>query len=65
MLVGFGAARSHCSFYPMSSSTVAAHQAELKGFQTSKGAIRFTADRPLSAVLVRKLVRARIAENRA
>src|SRR6266581_6628681 len=63
MLVAFGATANHCAFYPMSSSTVAAHKDELKDYDTSKGTIRFQADKPLPAALVRKLVRSRIAEN--
>ena len=31
LLVGFCAAAKHCSFFPMSSSIVEAHMAELKG----------------------------------
>ena len=62
-LVAFGATASHCAFYPMSSSTVAAHKDELKDYDTSKGTIRFPADKPLPAALVRKLVKARIVEN--
>src|SRR3954468_2819214 len=62
-LVAFGATANHCAFYPMSSATVAAHQEELAAYDTSKGTIRFPADRPLPAALVRKLVKARIAEN--
>lgn len=62
-LVAFGAGAKHCAFYPMSSTTVAAHQDELKAYGISKGTIRFAADRPLPAGLVRKLVKARIAEN--
>ena len=65
LLVAFGAAANHCSFYPMSSSTVKAHEVELRNYDTSKGTIRFPANRPLPARLVRKLVRARIAENRS
>ena len=61
-LVGFGAAAGHCAFYPMSGSIVAAHRDELKAFQTSKGTIRFQPDKPLPAALVRKLVKARLAE---
>ena len=63
MLVGFGAAEKHCSFFLMDGSTVESHKAELKGYDTSKGAIRFPPDKPLPAALVRKLVKARIAEN--
>ena len=63
MLVAFGATANHCAFYPMSASTVAAHKEELKDYDTSKGTIRFQPDNPLPASLVRKLVKARIAEN--
>jgi uncharacterized protein YdhG (YjbR/CyaY superfamily) len=63
MLVGFGATAKHCAFYLMSASTVAAHQEELKDYDTSKGTIRFPADQPLPASLVRRLVKARLAEN--
>ena len=63
MLVAFGATANHCAFYLMSGSTVAAHEDDLKGYDTSKGTIRFRPDKPLPASLVRKLVKARIAEN--
>jgi uncharacterized protein YdhG (YjbR/CyaY superfamily) len=63
MLVAFGATANHCAFYPMSAATVAAYSDELKDYDTSKGTIRFQPDNPLPAALVRKLVKARIAEN--
>jgi uncharacterized protein YdhG (YjbR/CyaY superfamily) len=63
MLVAFGATANHCAFYPMSSSTVATFKDELKDYKTGKGTIRFQVDNPLPAALVRKLVKARIAEN--
>ena len=63
MLVGFDATGTHCAFYLMSSSMVAAHKDELSRYDTSKGTIRFQADAPLPAALVRKLVKARIREN--
>ena len=63
MLVGFGATSKHCAFYLMSATTVAAHAKELEGYDTSKGTIRFSPESPLPAALVRKLVKARIAEN--
>jgi uncharacterized protein YdhG (YjbR/CyaY superfamily) len=63
MLVGFGATATHCAFYLMSSSTLEAYKDELEDYDTSKGTIRFQADKPLPAALVRKLVKSRIAEN--
>jgi uncharacterized protein YdhG (YjbR/CyaY superfamily) len=62
-LVAFGARANHCAFYPMTSTTVEAHKAALRGYDTSKGTIRFQAAKPLPATLVRTLVKARIAEN--
>ena len=64
-LVLFGATSRHCAFYPGSGTAVAAHQEELRGYSTSKGTIRFQAEKPLPADLVRKLVKYRIAENAA
>ena len=64
-LIAFGATEHHCALYPMSSATVEVHQDELKHYDTSKGTIRFQAANPLPAALVRKLVRARIAESQA
>lgn len=63
MLVGFGASATHCSFYLMSTATLEAHRKELAGFETGKGTVRFQPGRPLPEALVKKLVRARIAEN--
>ena len=65
VLVAFAASANHCSFYPGNGSTVAAFKAELKNYDTSKGTIRFPADKPLPVALVRKIVKARIAENLA
>ena len=61
-LVCYGASTNHCSFFPMSPAVIRAHAADLKNYETSKGTIRFSADNPLPAALVRKLVKTRIAE---
>ena len=58
--VALGAASNHCSFYP--GSSVQAYKADLKGYDTSKGTVRFKPNKPLPAALVRKLVKARIAK---
>ena len=62
-LVAFAAFSDHCSLFPMNPSVIEAFKNELKGFQTSKGTIRFPVDKPLSAALIKKLVKARIAQN--
>ncbi len=60
LLVSYGAAAKHCAFYP--GSIVQEMVEVLKGYDTSKGTIRFSPDKPLPAGLVRKIVKARIAE---
>ena len=62
-LLGFTAFSNHCSLFPMSLSVMEAFKNELKDFHTSKGTIRFPVDKPLSPALVKKLVKARMAEN--
>lgn len=62
-LVGFAAFPNHCGFYVMSSTLLDGFKTELKGFETATGTIRFPIDKPLPAALIKKLVKARIAEN--
>ncbi len=62
LLVSFGAAAKHCAFYP-GAQPIATLEAELAGYDTSKGTIRYDPERPLPAPLVRKIVKLRIAEN--
>jgi len=51
LLVAFGAAKKHCSFFP-GALPVATHQDELNGYSTSKGTIRFSANQSLPVALV-------------
>src|ERR1039457_2138896 len=62
MLASFAAFSDHCSLFPGAGPTVE-FKNELKDFQTSKGTIRFAPDKPLPATLLKKLLKARIAEN--
>ncbi len=62
VLVWFAAFSNHCSLFP-GSSVIEAFKNELKGFSTSKGTIHFPVDKPLPAALVKKLVKARVAQN--
>jgi uncharacterized protein YdhG (YjbR/CyaY superfamily) len=64
-LVAFGATKSHCAFYVMSGTILNGFKEELRKFDTSKGTIRFQPEKPLPVALVRRLVKARIAENKA
>ena len=62
-LVAFGAFKKHLSFFPMNSLVIADHADTLKTFVTSKGTIQFTPEKPIPAAVVRKIVKARIAQN--
>jgi len=62
MLVWFAAFSKHCSLFP-GSSVIEAFKDELKGFSTSKGTIQFRTDKPLPTALIKKLVKARVAQN--
>jgi uncharacterized protein YdhG (YjbR/CyaY superfamily) len=64
-LVAYAAFKNHCSFFPMQSSLTDAMKEELQGYRTSKGTLQFRVDKPLPAVLVKKMVKARVAENEA
>lgn len=61
-LVGFGVTKKHCTFYVMSTDVTDAFAAELETYETGKGSIRFQPSKAPSAALIRKLVKARIAE---
>ena len=60
MLVSYAAFSEHCSFFP-GAGPIDLHQSDLKSFITSKGTIRFTPEKPIPAVLLRKLVKTRIS----
>jgi uncharacterized protein YdhG (YjbR/CyaY superfamily) len=61
VLVWYGAFAEHCSLFP-SASVVAAFAQDLKAYETSKGTIKFPLSKPIPVALVRRIVRARVAE---
>jgi len=62
VLVWFAAFSNHCSLFP-TASVIEEFKDELKGFSTSKGTIQFPSDKPLPTALIKKLVKARVAQN--
>jgi len=63
MLVSLAAFRDHCSLFPLGSSALAGLEDELKPFRVSKGTLHFPVDQPMPSVLVKKIVKARLAQN--
>jgi len=61
-LVSFAAFKNHCSLFPASKAVMEAHGEELKRYFSGKGTLRFQADKPIPAVLVKKIVKTRIEE---
>jgi uncharacterized protein YdhG (YjbR/CyaY superfamily) len=61
VLVWFAAFSGHCSLFP-TASVIEAFKDQLKGFSTSKGTIHFPLEKPVPTALIKKLVKARVAQ---
>jgi uncharacterized protein YdhG (YjbR/CyaY superfamily) len=64
-LVAYAAFKRHFSFFPLGAVAIEQFADELEGFRVSKGTIQFTADKPLPAALIKKMVKACVARNEA
>jgi uncharacterized protein YdhG (YjbR/CyaY superfamily) len=64
MLVGYAAFKNHCSLFPTGSGVLDQFEKELKGYPRSKGTIRFPSDKGFPDALLKKIVKARVAENK-
>ena len=62
VLAWFAAFANHCSLFP-TASVIEAAKNDLKGFSTSKGTIQFPINKPLPTALIKKLVKARVAQS--
>lgn len=64
VIAGFSATSTGCSYYPFSGTTLKTLAQDVAGYSQTKSALHFGLDKPLPASLVRKLLKARIAEGR-
>jgi uncharacterized protein YdhG (YjbR/CyaY superfamily) len=62
VIAGFAVTSTGCSYYPFSGRTLVTLAADVADYNHTKGALHFGAEKPLPASLVRKLLKARIAE---
>ena len=61
VLVWYAAFLEHCSLFP-TASVIEKFRDELAGFMTSKGTVQFPTDKALPTALIKKLVKARVAQ---
>jgi uncharacterized protein YdhG (YjbR/CyaY superfamily) len=64
VVAGFQATKKGCSYYPFSGTTLQSLADELRDYDQTKSALHFRPEKPLPATLVRKLIKARVAETR-
>jgi len=62
IIAGFRATSKGCSYYPFSGTTLKTLADDIEGHSQTKSALHFGPDKPLRVSLVRKLLKARIAE---
>ena len=63
ILLYMAAAAHHCAVYGAISKAVAKDPSAYARYRSSKGTLKFTPEKPLPLALIRKLVKARMAEN--
>src|SRR3954452_24341233 len=64
VVAGFAAVKNHLAYLPHSRSVLAELADELVGYECTSGSLHFAVDEPLSDVLVRRLVEAKLAQDR-
>jgi len=62
VIAGFLATAKGCSYFPFSGTTLSTLSSDVAAYDRTKSALHFDPKRPLPIALVRKLVKARIAE---
>lgn len=61
VLIWYAAFSNHCSLFP-TSAIIEKFKDELKGCTISKGTVQFPTDKALSAALIKRMVKARVAQ---
>jgi uncharacterized protein YdhG (YjbR/CyaY superfamily) len=61
-IASYAAFKAHCTFFPHSGEVVTRAGKAIAAYGTSKGGVRFPADRPLPKAIVKRLVRLRLDE---
>ena len=64
VLVWYAGFKAHVSLFPMTDRIRRAFAAELKGYKTAKGTIQFPVGKRIPVSLVKRLIKARMAEMR-
>jgi uncharacterized protein YdhG (YjbR/CyaY superfamily) len=65
VIAGFQATKKGCSYYPFSGTTLSSLDGDLGAYSKTKSALHFTPASPLPRTIIRKLLKARIAELKA
>jgi uncharacterized protein YdhG (YjbR/CyaY superfamily) len=61
VLVWYAVFADHCSLFP-TGSVLQAFKDDLEEFKTSKGTVQFPLDKPLPLALIKRIVKARVAQ---
>jgi uncharacterized protein YdhG (YjbR/CyaY superfamily) len=62
VIAGFCATVKGCSYFPFSGSTLKTLARDIVRYGQTKSSLHFSSDEPLPTALVRKLIKARVAE---
>jgi uncharacterized protein YdhG (YjbR/CyaY superfamily) len=61
-LVWYAAFKHHTSLYPMTAAIRETHATALKNYKMSTGTVQFPLDEPLPVLLIKRLIKGRLAE---